>query len=160
MCDARSHEVFRPFDATRTLEQPPPGHPDPGQVTSFRLPCGSTSCSRSDLPGVFQPGASMGFGSLQSLPKRKSPPPFGHGIPSCDWQTVGSRAFSTRRSNQQPVSPDPDISTPLPQPAFVGTPPVAPCFRLPHPSVPVHRQGVRDRRVNASMTRHGLASGV
>jgi len=82
--DARSHEVSRPFDATRPHEPPPAGHPIPRHVASFRLPCGSTPCSRAGLPDVFQSGAPMGFGSLQSLTSRKSPPPSGSDIPSCD----------------------------------------------------------------------------
>jgi len=82
--DARSHEVSRPFDATRPHEPPFAGHPIPRHVASFRLPCGSTPCSRAGLPDVFQSGAPMGFGSLQSLTSRKSPPPSGSDIPSCD----------------------------------------------------------------------------
>jgi len=66
--DARSHEVFRPFDATLSSEPPPAGHPDPRHVASFRLPCGSTPCSRNDIPDVFQSGASMGFGPFRACP--------------------------------------------------------------------------------------------
>lgn len=47
---------------------------------------------------------------------------------------------------QQPVSPDADISTPLSQPASVGTPSNAISFESRLFPVPVHRQGVCESR--------------
>lgn len=70
-----------PLTPPGRFEQPLPGHPDPSHVTSFRLPCGSTPYSRNGLPGVFQPGAPLGFTSLQSLTLQKSSAPLGVDFP-------------------------------------------------------------------------------
>jgi hypothetical protein len=57
-------------------EPPLPKLPPSGLVASLPFLPASTPCSRPDLPGMFHPGAHMGF-SLQSVTRRGSHSPFG-----------------------------------------------------------------------------------
>jgi len=61
-------------------EPPLPELPPPGPVSSLPFLPASTPCSRRDLPGLFHPGALVGF-SLQSLTRQGSLPPSGAASP-------------------------------------------------------------------------------
>lgn len=83
---------FRSPSAQPNRDEPPlPKLPPPGHVASIPFLPASTPCSRRDLPGLFRPGALVGF-SLQSLTRQGSPSPPGATSPLA----IGSAASINR----------------------------------------------------------------
>jgi len=86
-------------------EPPFPGLPRPGHVAPSPLPWASTPCSPSGLPGLFQPGALLGFRPSE-LPSSKIVRAFRPDCPSCDSRIPASDrrpAEAVRRDVRLPV---------------------------------------------------------
>lgn len=151
----RSHEVSRPLSATQPVEPPFPGLPPPGHVASPHFPRASTPCSRTGLPGLFQPGALSGFGPSELSRAGIAPPldgtsPLAIGLRMVAWPgDAGPRV----------VSPVPDVRPGLP----VRTSPVG-CPVWSFRSIPGSSGSLtahaRPSRQDPCPRRRGLASGV